>query len=117
RSSIKDEIHNGADDNASGTAGILELAEAFAAHPPKRSILFLAFSAEELGLLGSYHYCAEPLVPLERTIAMFNFDMIGRSEDGYLFVGGTGTSPVWPALLDTHFEGLRVERGPGGRAP
>ena len=119
RGSLDDKIHNGADDNASGTAGLLELAEAFAEHPPKRSILFLAFSAEELGLLGSYHYCAEPLLPLERTVAMFNFDMIGRSEDDYLFIGGVGTSPVWPELVRDHVEsaGLAVERGEGGRAP
>src|SRR5690606_5268368 len=102
RSSVDDKIHNGADDNASGTAGMLELAEAFAQHPAQRSIPFLACSAEEPGLLGSYHYCTEPLIPLERTVAMFNFDMIGRSEDDYLFVGGTGTSPIWGRLIDTH---------------
>ena len=119
RSSLADKIHNGADDNASGTAGMMELAEAFAEAPPRRSLLFLAFSAEELGLLGSRHYCNEPLVPLERTIAMFNFDMIGRSEDDYLFVGGTGTSPVWGPLIERHLEpaGFAIERGPGGRAP
>jgi hypothetical protein len=119
RDELRDRIHNGADDNASGTAGVLELAEAFAKHPAKRSILFLAFSAEELGLLGSYHFCEEPLVPLADTVAMVNLDMIGRSEDDYLFVGGVGTSPVWPDLIERHLAaaGLRVERGDGGRAP
>ncbi len=119
RSNLKDKIHNGADDNASGTSGVLELAEAFAEHPVKRSILFITFSAEELGLLGSYHYCKEPVIPLERTVAMFNFDMIGRSEDDYLFVGGTGTSPIWPGLVEQHMSGagFRVEQGAGGRAP
>ncbi|MBK8975399.1 MAG: M28 family peptidase [Planctomycetes bacterium] len=119
RGSLDDEIHNGADDNASGTAGMLELAEALAMDPPRRSVLFLAFSAEELGLLGSAHYCRDPLVPLDRTVAMFNFDMIGRSEDDYLFVGGTGTSPAFDPLIAEHLDaaGLRVERNPGGRAP
>ncbi len=119
RSKLKDKIHNGADDNASGTAGLMELAEAFAKSPPKRSILFIAFSAEELGLLGSYHYCKNPQIPLDRTVAMFNFDMIGRSEDDYVFVGGAGTSPLWDGLIETHFDkrGFNVERGPGGKAP
>lgn len=119
RSNLKDRIHNGADDNASGTAGLLELAQAFAQHPPRRSLLFVAFSAEELGLLGSIHYCDHPEVPLDKAVAMVNFDMIGRSVDDYLFVGGVGTSPVWDALLAKHLEsaGLAVERGAGGKAP
>lgn len=114
-----DRIHNGADDNASGTAGMLELAEAFAAAPPRRSILFMGFSAEEVGLLGSYYYCANPILPLDKAVAMFNFDMIGRSVDDYLFLGGCGTSPQWPALVTKHVDkaGLKVERGEGGRAP
>ena len=119
RSKLKDRIHNGADDNASGTAGLLELAQAFAEHPPRRSLLFVAFSAEELGLLGSIHYCDNPVVPLDKAVAMVNFDMIGRSVDDYLFIGGVGTSPVWDALLAKHLEGagLAVERGAGGKAP
>ncbi|MEO0480624.1 MAG: M28 family peptidase [Planctomycetota bacterium] len=118
-SDVKDEIHNGADDNASGSAGLLELAQALSEAPTRRGILFIAFSAEELGLLGSVHYCENPVRPHEQTIAMFNFDMIGRSEDDYLFLGGTGTSPLWSELIEEHIEpsGLNLELGRGGHAP
>ncbi|HET9794198.1 MAG TPA: M28 family peptidase [Thermoanaerobaculia bacterium] len=93
-------IHPGADDNASGTAGLIALAHAFAAGPrPRRSVLFVAFSGEELGLLGSGRYVRHPLVPLERTVAMVNMDMIGRLRDDRLAVIGTGSSPEWPELL------------------
>jgi hypothetical protein len=76
------EIWHGADDNGSGTVGVVELAHAFAANPvrPKRSILFVVFAAEERGLLGSYYMAAHPLRPLATTRAMINFDMIGRDE-------------------------------------
>lgn len=76
------EIWHGADDNGSGTVGVVELARAFAANPvrPKRSILFVVFAAEERGLLGSYYLAAHPLRPLATTRAMINFDMIGRDE-------------------------------------
>ena len=76
------EIWHGADDNGSGTVGVVELARAFAANPvrPKRSILFVVFAAEERGLLGSYYMAAHPLRPLATTRAMINFDMIGRDE-------------------------------------
>jgi hypothetical protein len=94
-------VHPGADDNASGTTGVIELARRLAAGPrPRRSILFLAFSGEELGLLGSTHYVRHPLVPLARTVAMLNMDMIGRLRDDRLAVIGTGTSPEWPPLLE-----------------
>ncbi len=77
-----DQIWHGADDNGSGTVGVVELAHAFAANPgrPKRSILFVVFAAEERGLLGSFYLAAQPLRPLETTRAMINFDMIGRDE-------------------------------------
>jgi hypothetical protein len=76
------QIFHGADDNASGTVGVIELARAFAANPskPKRSLLFAVFAAEERGLLGSYYYAAHPLRPLQTTRAVVNFDMIGRNE-------------------------------------
>ena len=76
------DIWHGADDNGSGTVGVVELAHAFAANParPKRSILFVVFAAEERGLLGSYYMAANPLRPLATTRAMINFDMIGRDE-------------------------------------
>jgi len=97
------EVHNGADDNASGTAGMLELAQAFAARaasPLKRSLLFMAFSGEEEGLLGSNYYVKHPLFPLERTVAMINMDMIGRLQENKLIVQGLGTSPQWPSLIE-----------------
>ncbi|MGE5437820.1 MAG: M28 family peptidase [Syntrophothermus sp.] len=83
------QIHNGADDNGSGTSGILELAEAFSKNPPKRSILFTAFTAEENGLIGSKYYVYEqPLIPLDKTVAMINLDMISRNNEKMLWVGG-----------------------------
>jgi Peptidase family M28/PA domain len=76
------DVWHGADDNGSGTVGVVELAHAFAANParPKRSILFVVFAAEERGLLGAYYMAAHPLRPLAGTRAMINFDMIGRDE-------------------------------------
>jgi Peptidase family M28 len=76
------EIWHGADDNGSGSVGVVDLAHAFAANPekPKRSILFVVFAAEERGLLGAFYMAAHPLRPLETTVAMINFDMIGRNE-------------------------------------
>jgi len=89
------QIHHGADDNASGTAGMMELAR-FYSEPENRlrhSMLFMGFSGEEVGLLGSAHYVESPLIPAERTIAMINLDMIGRVSRNRLYVGGVGTSP------------------------
>ena len=94
------EIHNGADDNASGVAGVIELAEWFAAHPQPRTLVFVAFGAEELGNVGSGAWVNDPPWPLDRTVAMLNLDMIGRLREK-LDVQGTGTSPAWPALLDS----------------
>jgi Zn-dependent M28 family amino/carboxypeptidase len=93
-------IHNGADDNASGVAGILELAGHFAANPPRRTLVFVAFGAEELGTIGSQRYVREPAWPLDRTVTMVNLDMVGRLRER-LTVQGTGSSPAWPALLDS----------------
>jgi len=97
-------IHNGADDNASGTASLLELAQAMAARRASlhRTYVFAFFSAEELGTLGSGHYVAAPSFPLPQTVAMLNLDMVGRLQDRKLTVGGTGTSPEWPILLERH---------------
>jgi hypothetical protein len=95
-------IHNGADDNASGTVGLIELARRFASRPekPSRRLVFIAFTAEERGLIGSAHYVKEPVFPLEKTVAMFNLDMVGRLRDNELTVFGTGTSPGWKTLAD-----------------
>ncbi len=97
-------IHNGADDNGSGTAGLLELAEFMANRPSelRRSMLFIAFSGEERGLLGSAYYVKNPLLPLDRTAAMLNMDMIGRMNNRKLIVYGTGTSPGFEQLVTSH---------------
>lgn len=94
-------IHYGADDNASGTAGLIELARYFKGREKlKRGILFIAFAGEELGLLGSSHYANNALLPLDKAVAMINMDMIGRIKDGRVFVGGTGTGSTLKALID-----------------
>ena len=91
------EIHHGADDNASGVAGLLELARIFSFQTPRprRTIVFIAFSGEEEGLLGSNYYVNHPIVPLANVAAMINMDMIGRLKDNKLIVGGVGTAPEW----------------------
>ena len=90
------EIHHGADDNASGTAGVLELARMFTQGPkPRRTIVFVAFSGEEEGLIGSNYYVNHPVVPLANTVAMINMDMIGRLKDQKLSIGGVGTAAEW----------------------
>ena len=94
------EIHNGADDNASGVAGMLELSERFAQSKQNKSLLFAAFSGEEKGLWGSNQFCKSPTVPLESIDYMINFDMIGRLRGDTLAVYGTGTSPRWMELLE-----------------
>jgi hypothetical protein len=93
------EIHHGADDNASGTAGVLELARLFTAQKPKRTIVFMAFGGEEEGLLGSNYYVNHPLLPLANTVAMINMDMIGRMKDRRLVIGGVGTAKEWRERL------------------
>ncbi|HKO61577.1 MAG TPA: M20/M25/M40 family metallo-hydrolase [Pyrinomonadaceae bacterium] len=95
------EVHHGADDNASGTAAVLELARIFAAHRPRRTIVFAAFSGEEEGLLGSNYYVNNPPVPLANTIAMINMDMIGRMKENKLVIGGVGTASEWRSIIET----------------
>ncbi len=104
-------IHNGADDNASGTAGIIELAEYFTAHRPERSLLFIAFSGEEMGLLGSMHWVSHPTIPLSRITAMVNLDMIGRLVDSTrrLNVQGIGTSPAWKSIVTSKNEAYEFD--------
>lgn len=106
------DIHFGADDNGSGTTAILELARRLSENPPanRRRLVFMTFSGEELGLLGSQHYASKPIFPIENTAAMLNLDMVGRlAEDpetkkGKLEVGGTGTAKGFDALLTKHNE-------------
>ncbi|HEY6967848.1 MAG TPA: M28 family peptidase [Candidatus Angelobacter sp.] len=114
------QIHPGADDNASGTAGVLELARHFA--PMKgqlhRGILFASFAGEELGLLGSAEWVKEPTRPLDKAVAMMNMDMIGRVKDDKIFIGGAGTGSTFQNVLDKaqaeHNSGFKIEYSPGG---
>lgn len=96
------EIHHGADDNASGTAGLLELARIFSTQSPKprRTIIFIAFSGEEEGLIGSNYYVNHPVVPLQNTVAMINLDMVGRLNNQRLVIGGVGTAAEWRPMID-----------------
>jgi hypothetical protein len=113
-------IHHGADDNASGTAMLIEVARRLkAAGPLPRSILFAAFSGEERGLLGSGHYTAQPAVPLSDTVAMVNLDMVGRLADDKLIVHGTGTGKGLDALVDRLGAAHRFEvaKDEGGFGP
>ncbi len=107
-------IRNGADDNASGTATVLELARLLAQQPPRRSVVFVTFSGEELGLLGSQYFVEHPPVPLERTVTMLNFDMVGRMRDDKLIVYGVGTARELPVLLDSANAAARLEIRPIG---
>jgi Peptidase family M28/PDZ domain/PA domain len=112
------QIHPGADDNASGTAGVLELARQFA--PLKgqlqRGILFASFAGEELGLLGSAHWVQQPTLPLDKAVAMLNMDMIGRIKDDKVYIGGVGTgSTLKPALEQAQQNSnFKIEYSPGG---
>jgi hypothetical protein len=96
------QIHHGADDNASGTSGVLEIARLAAKNKSqwKRSVLLITFAGEELGLLGSSQFVNHPTVPLNNVIGMINMDMIGRINNDRLFVGGVGTSPNFKAWLE-----------------
>lgn len=93
------DVHNGADDNASGVAGVLELAQYFASQsePLEHSLLFIAFSAEEFELIGSKYYVNHPL---KDVLAMLNMDMIGHLRENQLIIQGVGTSPVWEEIVD-----------------
>ncbi|HEX2289591.1 MAG TPA: M20/M25/M40 family metallo-hydrolase, partial [Pseudonocardiaceae bacterium] len=95
-----DSIYNGADDDASGTSALLEVAEAFASmeRRPARSILFLGVSGEEQGLLGSHHFSENPTVPLQSIVANLNIDMIGRNEPGDIVVIGKTYSSLGPLV-------------------
>lgn len=116
------EIHNGADDNASGTAAVLEVARALSQGPrPDRSILFIAFTGEEKGLWGSGHFVDQPTIELASTVAMLNLDMVGRVVDGELTVFGFGTAAGWDAAVDDAnaelADPLRIAKSPDGYGP
>jgi hypothetical protein len=116
-------IHNGADDNASGTAMVMELAGKLAARKNelKRSIIFICFSAEEMGLIGSRYYIDYPLTDLKKIDAMFNFDMVGRfdTSKNSVSVSGTGTSAEGDSILKKYEGALKfqVTHSPDGYGP
>jgi hypothetical protein len=97
------QIHNGADDNASGTAAVLEVARRLAAARPRpaRTVVFVFFNAEEEGALGSAWYADHPAMPMDSTLAMVNLDMVGRMRDHRLIALGVRSAAEWQALLDS----------------
>lgn len=116
------EVHNGADDNASGTALLLELARSARGLDETRSrrkLVFVAFAAEERGLLGSQQYVRQPPYALEQTVAMINLDMVGRLTDNRLIVYGTGTAQEFDPLVNRLNEQYRfdLKKEPGGYGP
>jgi len=114
-------IHNGADDNASGTATLLEIAHRLvtSGQKPQRRIVFMAFTGEEKGLLGSAHYVRNPRFALESTIAMINLDMVGRLKDEKLIVYGTGTAKEFDPLVDALGQkyAFKISKQPEGYGP
>jgi hypothetical protein len=111
-------IRNGADDNASGTAAVLQLARMLSISRPRHSVIFVNFSGEEEGLLGSQYFVDNPPVPLDSVLAMLNFDMVGRLKDDKLFVYGTGSASELPSLVDSAnlriMPGLSIQGGGDG---
>jgi hypothetical protein len=120
-------IHHGADDNGSGTTTLMELARRFGAKKDRegRRLVFMAFSGEERGLLGSDYYCKSPLFPLKQTAAMVNLDMVGRlradvkSKKDKLIVYGTGTARTFDSLIESLNENyhFQLTKNPGGMGP
>jgi len=113
-------VHHGADDNASGTAGLLEVAQNLAANRSqlKRSALFASFSGEEMGVIGSEFFVQHPPHPLDLTVAMVNMDMIGRMNDSLLVVEGMGTSPSFEQLVrGENADSLQLRLKPDGYGP
>jgi len=106
-----EEVYNGADDNASGTAGVMEIAEAFAAcsEKPKRSILFMTFTGEEKGLFGAFHYTDNPIFPIEHTVAMLNMDMISRNDTNEVAIIGSPTSSDLKAINEKSNENIGLD--------
>jgi len=109
-------LHPGADDNASGTAGMLELARYLVNSPLKNSnYIFMGFGVEEKGLIGSRYFTESDAYDISRINYMFNLDMIGRSKENNLSLIGTGSSPSWDAIIDgVDHEGLTIRKSPGG---
>jgi Tol biopolymer transport system component len=104
-------IHHGADDNASGTAGILEIARRLAASPPRRSVLVAAWTGEEDGLLGSAHWARRPTVDLANVVGVVNLDMIGRLGDDGVAIDGVASADEFPALIKQANEAIGLKLG------
>lgn len=115
------EIHNGADDNASGTAAVMSLAEQLARLGRRdRSVLFILFTGEETGLIGSEYFVDHPPMKLDQIIAMLNLDMVGRIRNKTLYMGGTGTAEAFDTIIqaaDAKSPLLIKPTGRGGRGP
>ncbi len=109
-------IHHGADDNASGTTAMMELADRFAhAGPQARSLVFVAFTGEEEGLLGSQHFVSHSPIALDKVAAMLNLDMVGRVSNEKLLIGGKGTAPNFDQLIADADAGLPLKLGEFGK--
>ncbi|MCO6454125.1 MAG: M20/M25/M40 family metallo-hydrolase [Pirellulaceae bacterium] len=107
-------IHNGADDNATGTSAVLELARRFAQRDtrPARRMVFVGFTGEERGLIGSNYYLEHPVVPLDQTVTMLNFDMIGGLKEDGLLVGGVRSAKEFAGLVEKAAEASQVKVKP-----
>jgi hypothetical protein len=103
-----EQIYHGADDNASGTAALLEAARHFAAAPPETSIIFAFFDAEEMGLRGAHAFVQNPPVPLDSIVLNVNMDMVGRNAAGEIYVAGTHHYPFLNELVDEVAESSRL---------
>jgi hypothetical protein len=117
----KGKIHNGADDNASGTAGVMELARYYAGNNRKESFnfLFICFSGEELGLMGSKKFCEKPTIDLSTINYMINMDMVGRLNDSTkaLMIYGVGTAPDWIPIISSMRTIFRIKTDSAGVGP
>lgn len=111
-------IHNGADDNASGVGVMLKLAEKLKDTLTGSNYLFMAFSGEEMGLLGSNYFCKNPTIDLKTANYMVNMDMVGRlREDKTLAISGTGTAPIWPQVLNANNDNFKLVLSESGMGP
>ena len=115
----KPAIHNGADDNASGVAALIELARIIKQNgPTNHNYLFIAFSGEELGLIGSKNFTSNPTIALDHVDYMLNMDMVGRLDSMKLALSGTGTSPSWDSVISSVMPGkFKIKESPSGVGP
>ena len=102
------QVYHGADDNASGVATLLALAQWFGAHPPRTSLMFVAFDGEEQGLQGAKHFVAHPPIELPRIVAVVNLDMVSRGDKNVLFAAGTHPNPTLKPIVEAAAAGRRI---------